>query len=39
MEAPAVELDCKVGSLPSSYLGLPMGTRYKLMRAWDGVEE
>ena len=34
----ALELSCKVGSLPSSYLGLPLGVPYKSMVVWDGVE-
>ena len=33
------ELRCKVGSLPSSYLGLPLGASFKFTIAWDGVEE
>lgn len=33
------ELRCKVGSLPSSYLGLPLGALFKSTIAWDGVEE
>ena len=35
----AVELGCRVGSLPSSYLGLPLGAPNKSLSAWDGVEE
>ena len=33
------EFDCKMGSLPSSYLGLPFGAPFKSMSTWDGVEE
>ena len=33
------EFDCKMGSLPSSYLGLPLGAPFKSMSTWDGVEE
>ena len=33
------ELGCKVGRLPSTYLGLPLGARYKSVRVWDGVEK
>ncbi|RVW49370.1 putative mitochondrial protein [Vitis vinifera] len=33
------ELGCKVGSLPSTYLGLPLGASHKLVKVWDGVEE
>ncbi|KAJ9690749.1 hypothetical protein PVL29_013085 [Vitis rotundifolia] len=35
----AAELGCKVGSLPSIYLGLPLGASHKSMTVWDGVEE
>ncbi|RVX05648.1 putative ribonuclease H protein [Vitis vinifera] len=35
----AVELGCKVGQLPSTYLGLPLGVPNKAVCAWDGVEE
>ncbi|RVX10791.1 LINE-1 retrotransposable element ORF2 protein [Vitis vinifera] len=35
----AAELGCKVGSLPSTYLGLPLGASYKSVKVWDGVEE
>ena len=33
MEALATELDCKVGGLPSSYLGLPLGAPFKSVAA------
>ncbi|RVW33526.1 Vesicle-associated membrane protein 727 [Vitis vinifera] len=33
------ELGCKVGSLPSTYLGLPLGALHKSVKVWDGVEE
>ena len=39
MELLAAELGCKVGRLPSAYLGLPLGARYKSVRVWDDVEE
>ena len=39
VEMLAAELGCKVGRLPSTYLGLPLGARYKSVRVWDGVEE
>ena len=39
VELLAVELGCKVGRLPFTYLGLPLGARYKFVRVWDGVEE
>ena len=32
-------LGCKVGSLPTTYLGLPLGAPYKSNRVWEGVEE
>ncbi|RVW32661.1 Transposon TX1 uncharacterized 149 kDa protein [Vitis vinifera] len=38
-EVLAFELGCKVGSLPSTYLGLPLGALHKLVAVWDGVEE
>ncbi|RVW69756.1 hypothetical protein CK203_061849 [Vitis vinifera] len=34
-----VELGCRVGSLPSSYLGLPLRAPNKALSVWDGVEE
>ncbi|RVX21021.1 hypothetical protein CK203_002180 [Vitis vinifera] len=38
-KALAAELGCNVGSLPSSYLGLPLGAPHRSMAVWDGVEE
>ena len=35
----AHEFGCKLSALPSSYLGLPLGTRFKDVEIWDGVEE
>ena len=35
----AMEIGCKVGRLPSTYLGLPLGASYKSVAAWDGIEE
>ena len=35
----AVELGCRVGSLPTVYLGLPLGAHHKALPMWDGVEE
>ena len=35
----ALELGCKVGSLPTTYLGLPLGARHKSTKVWDAVEE
>ena len=35
----AMEPGCKVGQLPSAYLGLPLGAPNKASSVWDGVEE
>ena len=35
----SLEYGCKVGALPSSYLGLPLGALFKSMTAWKGIEE
>ena len=35
----AVELGCRVGALPTVYLGLPLGANHKATTMWDGVEE
>ena len=34
-----LELGCKVGPQPSSYLGLPLVAAHKSVAVWDGVEE
>ncbi|KAJ9699874.1 hypothetical protein PVL29_005640 [Vitis rotundifolia] len=39
LEALALEVGCKVGRLPNSYLGIPLGANHKSMAVWDGVEE
>ena len=39
LEALALEFGCKVGRLPTSYLGLPLGAQHKSVAVWDGVEE
>ena len=39
MEELAVELGCRVRSLPSQYLGLPLGVLNRAPYMWDGVEE
>ena len=39
VEILADELGCKVGCLPSTYLGLPLGARFRSAAVWDGVEE
>ena len=35
----ALELGCKIGSFPSSYLGLPLGAKHKALGVWDSIEE
>ena len=39
IEGLALELSCKVGGLPSYYLGLPLRAPFNSMVVWDGVEE
>ena len=39
LEKLAFEFACKVGTLSSSYLGLPLGATFKYVVVWDGVEE
>ena len=39
LEELALVLGCKVGMLPTTYLGLPLGAPYNSLVAWDGVEE
>ena len=39
LEKLALEFGCKVGALPSSYLGVPLGAPFKSMVVWDGIEE
>ena len=39
LEELAIELGCKVGSLPTTYLGLPLGAKHKALSVWDSVEE
>ena len=39
VEVLALELGCKVETLPSSYLGLPLGAPHNSMAVWDGIEE
>ena len=39
MEEHAEVLGCKVGALPTTYLGLPLGAPYRSSRVWEGVEE
>ena len=35
----AMVVGCKVGSLPSTYLGLPLDASFKSVQAWDVMEE
>ena len=35
----ACELGCRVGSLPSAYLGLPFGSKLNSSRVWEGIQE
>lgn len=35
----AYEVSCKVGELPSTYLGLPLGAFHNYLATWDGMEE
>ncbi|RVW91675.1 LINE-1 reverse transcriptase-like [Vitis vinifera] len=39
LELLALEIGCKVGRLPTSYLGIPLGANHKSVAVWDGVEE
>ena len=39
MEELAAELGCGVGSLPSKYLGLPLGAPHRAVGVWDSIEE
>ncbi|RVW45101.1 putative ribonuclease H protein [Vitis vinifera] len=39
IEGLALELRCKVGGIPSSYLGMPLGAAFNSLAVWDGVEE
>ncbi|RVW95793.1 hypothetical protein CK203_025699 [Vitis vinifera] len=35
----AAEIGCRVGQLPTVYLGLPLGAPNRVVSVWDGVEE
>ena len=35
----ASKLGCKVGSLPTSYMGLPLGAKHKALGVWNSVKE
>lgn len=32
-------MGCSIGSLPTTYLGLPLGAKYKATEIWNGVIE
>ena len=35
----ATELGCKIGLLPTYYLGMPLGVKHNSLEVWDGVKE
>ena len=39
IEMLTAELGCRAGSLPTMYLGLPLGASHKSVRMWDTIEE
>ena len=39
VEELADEFGYKVGILPSTYLGMPLGAPFKSVGAWDGIEK
>ena len=39
IEVLTAELGCKAGSLPTTYLGLPLGASHKSVMIWDTIEE
>ena len=39
VEELASELGCKIGSLPTFYLGFPLGAKHKAFGVWDSIEE
>ena len=39
VESLAAELGCGVGSLPTMYLGLPLGAPHRALGVWDSIEE
>ncbi|KAL6333963.1 hypothetical protein AAG906_000014 [Vitis piasezkii] len=39
MDDLAWEFGCSLGSLPTTYLGMPLGAPFKSILIWDGVEE
>ena len=39
VERLALGLGCSIGSLPTKYLGLPLGAKHRATYMWDEVEE
>ncbi|RVW43416.1 Transposon TX1 uncharacterized 149 kDa protein [Vitis vinifera] len=39
MDDLAGDFGCSLGSLPTTYLGMPLGAPFKSVTVWDGVEE
>ena len=39
MDDLAWDFGCNLGSLPTTYLGMPLGAPFKSITVWDGVEE
>ena len=39
VESLAAELGCRVGALPTMYLGLPLGAPHRALGVWDSIEE
>ena len=39
IEVLTAKLGCKAGTLPTTYLGLPLGVPHKSVRIWDPIEE
>ena len=39
VEELSLELGCKIGALPSSYPGLPLGAQHNSVAVWDVIEE
>ena len=39
LEELVVELGCRLGALPTVYLGLPLRAHHKASSTWDGMEE
>ena len=38
LDALAVELGCRIGHLPTTYLNLPLGAAHKSVAIWDSIE-